>query len=76
MNANEHELQMIAAEVLAPGMDGTTGIQAMLRHEVGLFKVRCLSFPADLHLAAVSVCELSIATPYQAHYRRSASCYC
>lgn len=36
INANEHELNMIAAEVLAPGLDGNTGIQAMLRHEVGI----------------------------------------
>ena len=36
MNANEHEINMIAAEVLAPGLDGNTGIQAMLRHEVSL----------------------------------------
>lgn len=36
MNATEHEINMIAAEVLAPGLDGTTGIQAMLRHEVSL----------------------------------------
>lgn len=28
---------MIASEVLAPGIDGTTGIQAMLRHEVSHF---------------------------------------
>lgn len=34
MNANDLELNMIAGEVLAPGLDGNTGIQSMLRHEV------------------------------------------
>jgi hypothetical protein len=34
INASDHEINMIAAEVLAPGLDGNTGIQAMLRHEV------------------------------------------
>lgn len=37
MNANEVELNLLASEVLAPGLlDGTTGIQAMLKHEVCL----------------------------------------
>lgn len=35
MNANEMEIQAIAAEVLTPRIDGSTGIQSMLRHEVG-----------------------------------------
>ena len=34
MNANDMEIQAIAAEVLTPRLDGSTGIQVMLRHEV------------------------------------------
>lgn len=36
MNANEAEVAMIAGEVLAPRVDGTTGVSSMLRHEVSL----------------------------------------
>lgn len=36
MNANEAEVAMIAGEVLAPRVDGTTGVASMLRHEVDL----------------------------------------
>jgi hypothetical protein len=46
MNANERELNMLAVEVLAPGMDGNTGIQAMLRHEVSLILYRPVSSTA------------------------------
>ena len=35
INASDHEINMIAGEVVAPGLDGNTGIQAMLRHDVG-----------------------------------------
>jgi hypothetical protein len=40
MNANEAEVAMIAGEVLAPRVDGTTGVSSMLRHEVSLALVQ------------------------------------
>lgn len=34
MNATETEIQIIATEVLTPRVDGSTGVTAMLKHEV------------------------------------------
>lgn len=42
MNATEPELQMIAAEVLAPRVDGTTGVTSMLRHEYANYPLQRL----------------------------------
>lgn len=42
MQANENELHIIAAEVLMPRHDGTTGVMSMLKHEYANYPLQRL----------------------------------
>lgn len=60
MNANDVEIQAIATEVLAPRMDGLTGVQAMLRDPIANYPLQRLikHTTGQLHFIIVDqVCQ-------------------